>query len=72
MCIAVPAKVLSIDKNNAVVCFEGVKTNANVELVGDLKTGDYILLHAGCAIQKINEVEAKKTLEVFKQMLEQD
>ncbi|HAN09659.1 MAG TPA: HypC/HybG/HupF family hydrogenase formation chaperone [Clostridiales bacterium] len=70
MCIAVPAKVLEIDKNNAVVCFEGVSTKANIDLVEGIRVGDYILLHAGCAIQKINEVEAKKTLELFKQMLD--
>ncbi|WP_425447357.1 HypC/HybG/HupF family hydrogenase formation chaperone [Dethiothermospora halolimnae] len=69
MCIAVPAKVIKIYKYEALVDFKGVKMKANIGLVNNLSIGDYILLHGGCAIERIDEVEANKTLELFENIL---
>ncbi|CAH2213308.1 HypC/HybG/HupF family hydrogenase formation chaperone [Tepidibacter aestuarii] len=66
MCVAVPAEVIEIKENEALVNFGGVKKAVNINLVDDLKIGDYVLLHAGCAMQKVDKEEAEKTLEIFK------
>ncbi|WP_129597818.1 HypC/HybG/HupF family hydrogenase formation chaperone [Anaerophilus nitritogenes] len=71
MCIAVPAKVLQVYENQALVNFGGVKTKVDTSLVDGLQIGEYILLHAGCAIQKIDQEEAKKTVELFEYILKE-
>ena len=62
MCLAVPAKVISITGSNAMVELGGLTRQANIMLVPDLRVGDYVLLHAGFAIQSLNEAEAQETL----------
>jgi hydrogenase expression/formation protein HypC len=70
MCLAIPAKVLSIKEKSASVDFgEGVEREINVALV-DVKVGDYVLVHAGYAIQVLDEKEARETIELWKQILE--
>lgn len=54
MCLSVPAKVISIKNDTAEVSAGGIILNANLSLVEDVKTGDYILLHIGFALQKID------------------
>jgi len=65
MCLAVPAKVISITGPNAMVELGGLTRQANVMLVPDLRVGDYVLLHAGFAIQSLNEAEAQETLDLL-------
>lgn len=65
MCLSIPAKVESIDGEMAVVSVGGTKYDASLQMVDDVKVGDYILLHTGFAIQKIDEEEALETLKVF-------
>ena len=65
MCLAVPAKVISITGSNAMVELGGLTRQANVMLVPDLRVGDYVLLHAGFAIQSLNEAEAQETLDLL-------
>jgi hydrogenase expression/formation protein HypC len=70
MCLAIPARVLSIEENSASVDFgEGVEREINVALV-DVKVGDYVLVHAGYAIQVLDEKEARETIQLWKQILE--
>lgn len=71
MCLAVPAEVKSIDGVIATVDFGGVTRTANISLV-DAKLGDFVIVHAGYAIQILDRDEAEKTLELFRQMLEQE
>lgn len=66
MCLAVPMKVLEIEKEMAIVSIGQVKKRVNIQLVANLKIGDYIMVHAGFGIQKLDEKEAKKTLKLFK------
>ena len=71
MCLAIPGKVIEIEKNkeHATVDYgDGTKRKANITLV-NVKIGDYILVHAGFAIEVLNEKEAKETLDLFKEML---
>jgi len=70
MCLAIPAKVVSVKGDKAQVNFgEDVLREVNVTLV-DAKTGDYVLVHAGYAIQVLNEEEAHETLRLWNEILE--
>ena len=68
MCIAVPGKILSITKNTAEVNFSGVRRTVALDLVPKARTGDYVLVHAGFAIQVLEETEAEETLKLFKEI----
>ena len=71
MCLAVPGKVLSIDEGPgrlAKVQFGGVVRPASLELVPEAGIGDYVLVHVGFAISKIDEEEARKTMEALEQL----
>jgi len=71
VCLAIPGKIVEIDskKQSAIVDYgSGTKRKANVSLV-EVKIGDYVLVHAGFAIQVLDEKEAKETLELFREML---
>ncbi len=67
MCLAIPAEVISIDANNdnAVVSLGGIKKKISLALVDDVVIGDYLLIHVGYALSKIEANEAQKTLELF-------
>lgn len=69
MCLAIPARVVSVEGEKAQVDFgEGVLRDINVTLV-DAKVGEYVLVHAGYAIQKMDETEAKETLALWNEIL---
>lgn len=68
--MAIPAKVISLKDDKAQVDFgEGVLREVNVTLV-DAKVGDYVLVHAGYAIQVLSEEEAYETLKLWSEILE--
>lgn len=64
MCLAFPGKVISIKNDAALVDFDGIKKEVNITLV-DVKKGDYIIVHAGFAIQKLTEEDAFVALDLF-------
>ena len=69
MCIAIPAKVVEVKGDIGKVDFGGgLEKDVNLMLV-DVKPGDYVIVHAGCAIQVLDEKEAKKTLSYFEEIL---
>jgi len=71
MCLAIPGKIVDIDKNkeHATVDYgDGTKRKANITLV-QVKKGDYVLVHAGFAIEVLDEKEAQDTLDLFREML---
>ncbi|MCK9266281.1 HypC/HybG/HupF family hydrogenase formation chaperone [bacterium] len=65
MCLAVPMKVLKIYENKAIAEFGGLRKEVNIELVSSLKEGDYIIVHAGCAIEKLDKKYAQETLNLL-------
>ena len=70
MCLAVPGKIVSIDENSvADVDFGGINRPVNVSLV-EVGIGDYVIVHAGYAIQVLSEEDALQTLDMFREMLE--
>lgn len=72
MCLAVPAKIIEKKEMMATVEVEGIRRNISLMLLPEANTGDYILMHAGFAIQVIDEEEAKITSELLKEVLESE
>ncbi|AIS51337.1 hydrogenase assembly chaperone HypC [Thermoanaerobacter kivui] len=70
MCIAVPMKILSIENNKAVVELGGITRKARIDLIPDLKVGDYVIVYAGFAIEKVDEKMAKEVQEIFDEIQE--
>ncbi len=68
MCLSIPARIISVNGNMAEVSAGGTIFKAGLHMLENAKVGDYILLHAGFAIQKISESEAAETLELIKEM----
>ena len=66
MCVAIPAKVVEIYDNESLVDFGKIKKKVNTFFIEDIKIGDYVLIHAGCAVEKISEEEAMETIKLFK------
>ncbi|OIN97155.1 hydrogenase assembly protein HypC [Candidatus Desantisbacteria bacterium CG1_02_38_46] len=65
MCLAVPVKVVKITGDTATINAGGVLKDISILLLQGVKAGDYVLLHAGFAIQKIDEKEANETLKII-------
>ena len=71
MCLAIPAKVEKLEGDNlAVVDSSGVKRQISTDLTPDVKVGDFVLVHAGFSIEIVDEEDAKKTLDLIKEMPE--
>jgi hydrogenase expression/formation protein HypC len=71
MCLAVPGQVVSVEGSQANVDFGGVLRKVNVSLV-DARVGEWVVVHAGFAIEKMDEEEAKETLRLWGEMLDQE
>ena len=65
MCLAMPAQIVSIEEDNATVSLGGVKKSINLSLVDDVVVGDYVIIHVGYALSKLDQQEAEKTLKDF-------
>ena len=70
MCLAVPTRVLQIDGLKALVELGGLTRQVSIMLVPDTEVGDYVLLHAGFAIQKLDEREAEETIRLLAEIAE--
>lgn len=70
MCLAIPAKVLSIAGNTAELDMAGNRLSADVSLVPEVKLDDYVMVHAGFALQIYDEAEALATLAIFREYAE--
>ncbi|HJF82990.1 HypC/HybG/HupF family hydrogenase formation chaperone [Helicobacter pullorum] len=72
MCLAIPSKVISIDKetNTATLDTLGVSREASLDLMSEeVKVGDYVLLHIGYVMGKIDEEQAKLSLETYEEII---
>jgi len=67
MCLAIPGQIQSINESSdmATVSVDKVKVEVSLALVDDIQVGDYVLVHVGYALNKIDEEEALKTLALF-------
>ncbi|GAA9552238.1 HypC/HybG/HupF family hydrogenase formation chaperone [Helicobacter pylori] len=70
MCLAIPSKVIAINNNVALLETLGVQREASLDLMGDsVKVGDYVLLHIGYVMSKIDEKEALESIELYQEMI---
>ena len=67
MCLGIPGEVLKIAGDTAVVSIGGVRYDAGLALSEDIKPGDYVIMHAGFILQKIDPAEAHATLEAVRE-----
>jgi len=68
MCLAIPLRIVSITDDNAIAEMGDVQREVNLSLLSDVKVDDYVLVHVGYAIQKLDAEEAERTLKLFKEM----
>ena len=70
MCLAIPSKITKIENNMATIDVDGVQREASLLLLEDAKVGEYVIVHAGFAIQKIDESAAQETLAFLREAAE--
>ena len=68
MCLAVPMKVLKVEGEKARVALSGLEQEVDVRFLEGLKPGEYVIVHAGFAIEKLDAAEAEETLALFKEI----
>lgn len=69
MCTAIPMRLISRVGWNGVVKVDGVRCEVNLRLLSKVEIGDYVLVHAGCAIEKLDLQAAKETIESIREMI---
>jgi hydrogenase expression/formation protein HypC len=67
MCLAIPSKITKVENHMAVIDVDGVRRECSLLLVEDAQVGDYVIVHAGFAISKIDEAAALETLALLKE-----
>ena len=68
MCVAVPMKIKKINGDKGIVEIGGVEREVGLKLLPGVQVGDYVIVHAGFAIQRLDEEDAKETLALFAEM----
>lgn len=72
MCLAVPAKIIKIiDSDNALCDFNGIEKEVNVSLIANPSQGDWVIVHVGFALNRIDEKEAQKTQQLLQSINQQ-
>jgi hydrogenase expression/formation protein HypC len=69
MCLGIPGKVVEITEGMAKVDVGGTRKEASLMLLEEASIGDYVIVHAGFAIEKVDEKEAEKTLEIVDELI---
>jgi len=72
MCLGIPAKIIQIDGEFADANINGATIRIGLQLLEDVKQGDYVLVHTGYALEKLSEKEALETIETIRQLEEFD
>jgi len=68
MCLSIPAKIIKIDGSAGLADCDGNTVEANLSLLKDIRIGDYVLVHAGFAIQKYDPADAHETLKIWEEL----
>ncbi len=73
MCLAIPAKVIEVDESNqGKIDYLGTKVKVNFALLENVEVGDWVIVHAGYAISKLDEEEAQETLSLLREYLQHE
>lgn len=67
MCLAFPGRIMKINGDTAVVDFDGVEKEVNISLIKDAKISEYVMVHAGFAIQKMGKEDAMEVFKLYKE-----
>jgi hydrogenase expression/formation protein HypC len=67
MCLAIPSKIVKIENNMATIDVDGVRREASLLMIENPKIGDYVIVHAGFAINKLNEEDALESLKALRE-----
>ena len=70
MCLAVPLRIKELNGTDAIVERDGVSRKVKVNFIREPKVGDYVMVHAGFAIEKVDEKQAEEDLEAFRELSE--
>ncbi len=70
MCLAIPAKILSVDGDTAVIELGGMRREVSVILLDNVSVGDWVIVHAGFAIERLSEEDAEQTLALFREIMD--
>lgn len=68
MCLAIPAQVVEIDGDNGIVDMGGVRKEISLSLIDEVTVGDYVIVHVGYALNKLDPEEAERTLALFAEL----
>ncbi|MEW6380785.1 MAG: HypC/HybG/HupF family hydrogenase formation chaperone [bacterium] len=68
MCIAVPCQIVAIHDSTAIVEIGGIRKEAWLDLLSEAQVGDYVIIHAGYAIQKLDAEDAEETLRLLREL----
>lgn len=68
MCVALPMKLVALEGNNGVARQDGLEIKVNTMLLPNAEIGNYVIVHAGFAIQLIDEEEAQRSIELFREI----
>ena len=68
MCLAVPFKIISIDKNEAYGEFDGIRRKIRIDFIEDVKIDDYVIVHGGIAIEKMDERMVLENIEAIREI----
>ena len=71
MCLGVPMLVVDIEGETAVCEIDGVQRDASLMMVDGVAVGDFVLIHAGFAIEKLDREDAEETIRLFRELLDQ-
>ena len=66
MCLGIPMKLVKIDGDEGIAESGGLRRKANLSFLKDIRVGEYVLIHAGFAIERVKPVEARKTLRAIR------
>lgn len=70
MCLAIPAKIVDIKGTNGTAEIGGVRRDVDLRMLDDVELGDFVIIHAGFAIQKLDTKDAEKTLAMLREIAE--
>ena len=71
MCLAIPGKIVNIDGNSALIDFDGIKQKVIIALIQDPEVGKFVIVHAGYAIEMMDEKDALESIEQWKELAEE-
>jgi len=72
MCLAIPTKILSIQGDNATIELGGMRRDVSLMLLEGASVGEWVIVHAGFAIEKLSEEDAQQTLALIRDIMEAD